>query len=135
MSSATLRLAEQLIARPSVTPDDAGCQDLIAERLRASGFDCTALPFGPEGKRVSNLWAHRSGSDPAGKLLVFAGHTDVVPTGPLSAWASDPFVPTRRDGALYGRGAADSAQAAAAEAEDEADDHASFTEITLDVKH
>ena len=107
MASATLRLAEQLIARPSVTPDDAGCQDLIAERLRASGFDCTALPFGPEGKRVSNLWAHRSGSDPAAKLLVFAGHTDVVPTGPLDAWSSDPFTPTQRDGRLFGRGAAD----------------------------
>jgi len=107
VASATLRLAEQLIARPSVTPDDAGCQDLIAERLRASGFDCTALPFGPEGKRVSNLWAHRSGSDPAGKLLVFAGHTDVVPTGPLAAWSSDPFTPTQRDGRLFGRGAAD----------------------------
>ncbi|HEY5322805.1 MAG TPA: M20/M25/M40 family metallo-hydrolase, partial [Caldimonas sp.] len=105
--SATLRLAEQLIALPSVTPDDAGCQTLIAERLRASGFDCTALPFGPEGKRVSNLWAHRPGSDPAGKLLVFAGHTDVVPTGPLAAWGSDPFVPTHRGGKLYGRGAAD----------------------------
>jgi twitching motility protein PilU len=101
------RLAEQLIALPSVTPDDAGCQTLIAERLRASGFDCTALPFGPEGKRVSNLWAHRPGSDPTGKLLVFAGHTDVVPTGPLAAWSSDPFVPTHRGGKLYGRGAAD----------------------------
>ena len=105
--SATLRLAEQLIALPSVTPDDAGCQTLIAERLRASGFDCTDLPFGPAGKRVSNLWAHRPGSHPTGKLLVFAGHTDVVPTGPLAAWSSDPFVPTHRGGKLYGRGAAD----------------------------
>jgi succinyl-diaminopimelate desuccinylase len=104
---ATLSLAEQLIALPSVTPDDAGCQTLIAARLAACGFGCTPLPFGPEGKRVSNLWAHRPGRDPAGKLLVFAGHTDVVPTGPREAWRSDPFVPTRRDGRLYGRGAAD----------------------------
>ena len=105
--SATLRLVEQLIALRSVTPEDGGCQSLLAERLRPLGFDCTALPFGPEGKRVSNLWAHRPGSDTDGKLLVFAGHTDVVPTGPLSAWTSDPFVPTHRDGRLFGRGAAD----------------------------
>jgi len=105
--SATLRLVEQLIALPSITPDDAGCQALIAERLGPLGFDCTALPFGPVGKRVSNLWAHRPGSDAGGKLLVFAGHTDVVPTGPLTAWTGDPFVPTHRDGKLYGRGAAD----------------------------
>jgi succinyl-diaminopimelate desuccinylase len=105
--SATIGLAEALIRRPSVTPEDAGCQNLIAERLRPIGFDCVELPFGPEGKRVSNLWAHRPGSDPAGKLLVFAGHTDVVPTGPISAWSSDPFVPMHRDGKLYGRGAAD----------------------------
>ncbi|MCE9661596.1 MAG: succinyl-diaminopimelate desuccinylase [Burkholderiales bacterium] len=105
--SATLRLVEQLIALPSVTPEDAGCQRLIAERLGPLGFDCTALPFGPEGKRVSNLWAHRPGRETGGKLLVFAGHTDVVPTGPVSAWTSDPFVPTHRDGKLYGRGAAD----------------------------
>jgi succinyl-diaminopimelate desuccinylase len=105
--SATLRLVEQLIALRSVTPEDGGCQALIAERLRPLGFDCTALPFGPEGKRVSNLWAHRPGSDASGRLLVFAGHTDVVPTGPLAAWRSDPFVPTHRDGRLYGRGAAD----------------------------
>jgi succinyl-diaminopimelate desuccinylase len=65
------------------------------------------LPFGPETARVTNLWAIRRGSSPTGKLLVFAGHTDVVPTGPLSAWNSDPFVPTLRDGKLYGRGAAD----------------------------
>ena len=105
--SATLRLVEQLIALRSVTPEDGGCQSLLAERLRPLGFDCTALPFGPEGKRVSNLWAHRPGGDTGGKLLVFAGHTDVVPTGPLSAWTSDPFVPTHRDGKLFGRGAAD----------------------------
>jgi succinyl-diaminopimelate desuccinylase len=106
--TATLRLAEQLIARRSVTPDDGGCQDLIAARLAPLGFTCTALPFGPDAARVSNLWAHRPGSAPAGaKLLVFAGHTDVVPTGPLAAWRSDPFAPTLRDDKLYGRGAAD----------------------------
>ncbi len=105
--SATLRLAEQLIARRSLTPDDAGCQALIAERLAPLGFSCTSLPFGPESARVSNLWADRPGSSDAGKRLVFAGHTDVVPTGPLPAWHSDPFVPTHRDGKLFGRGAAD----------------------------
>ncbi len=105
--SATLVLAEQLIGRRSVTPDDGGCQELLAERLAGIGFDCTDLPFGPDTARVSNLWAHRPGRDTAGKRLVFAGHTDVVPTGPLDAWSSDPFVPTRRGGKLYGRGAAD----------------------------
>ncbi|MEP6739115.1 MAG: succinyl-diaminopimelate desuccinylase [Caldimonas sp.] len=105
--SATLRLAEQLIARRSVTPDDGGCQVLVAERLQKIGFACTALPFGPEAARVDNLWAIRRGSEAGGKLLAFAGHTDVVPTGPLPAWTSDPFVPTHRDGRLYGRGAAD----------------------------
>ena len=105
--SATLRLAEQLLSRRSVTPDDAGCQALIAERLAPLGFTCTPLPFGPEAARVSNLWADRPGSSAAGKRLVFAGHTDVVPTGPLAAWHSDPFEPTHRDGFLFGRGAAD----------------------------
>ena len=103
----TLELAEQLIARRSVTPEDGGCQQLLADRLVQSGFACRALPFGPEDARVSNLWAIRRGADAAGKLLVFAGHTDVVPTGPLAAWHSDPFTPIRRDGKLYGRGASD----------------------------
>ncbi len=105
MTSA-LHLAEQLIACRSLTPEDGGCQALIAERLRPLGFACESLAFGPEGARVSNLWAVRRGA-PGGKLLVFAGHTDVVPTGPLAQWQSDPFVPTHRGGKLYGRGAAD----------------------------
>jgi succinyl-diaminopimelate desuccinylase len=105
---ATLRLAEALIGRASVTPDDAGCQALIAERLRSCGFDCHALAFGPSQAPVANLWAVRRGAGPGGgRTLVFAGHTDVVPPGPLAAWHSAPFVPTHRGGRLYGRGAAD----------------------------
>ncbi|MFY9512194.1 MAG: succinyl-diaminopimelate desuccinylase [Rubrivivax sp.] len=102
----TLRLAEALIARRSVTPEDGGCQALLAERLGAAGFVCEQLLHGPDGLRVSNLWALRRGSTP-GPVLGFAGHTDVVPTGPLEKWASDPFVPSHRDGHLHGRGAAD----------------------------
>ena len=106
--SRTLLLAEALIARRSVSPDDGGCQALIAERLSPLGFECHALEYGPEGAKVQNLWAVRRGrGGVAAKLLAFAGHTDVVPTGPLGAWTSDPFVPTHRAGQLYGRGAAD----------------------------
>jgi succinyl-diaminopimelate desuccinylase len=98
--SDVLELAKDLIARRSVTPEDAGCQELVADRLAAAGFDIEHIPFGD----VKNLWAsHGSG----GPVLVFLGHTDVVPSGPVEAWASDPFVPTIRDGYLYGRGAAD----------------------------
>jgi succinyl-diaminopimelate desuccinylase len=104
--SAALALTEQLIARRSVTPDDGGCQGLIAARLAPLGFTCETLAFGPDDFRVTNLWAVRRGR-PGSKLLVFAGHTDVVPTGPLTQWTSDPFVPTHRDGKLFGRGAAD----------------------------
>ncbi len=104
--SAALQLTEALIGRRSPTPDDGGCQDLLSERLRPLGFECEMLSFGPTNFRVTNLWAVRRGR-PGGKLLVFAGHTDVVPTGPLNQWHSDPFVPTHRDGKLYGRGAAD----------------------------
>ncbi len=95
-----LDLVQGLIARRSVTPDDAGCQALLAARLVAAGFDCEALPFGA----VSNLWARRGRGSP---VLCFAGHTDVVPPGPPEQWHSDPFKPTVRDGHLYGRGAAD----------------------------
>jgi succinyl-diaminopimelate desuccinylase len=101
-----LRLAEALIARASVTPQDGGCQTLLAERLKGAGFGCESLVCGPEDFVVTNLWALRRGSSP-GPTLAFAGHTDVVPTGPLEQWRSDPFVPTHRDGRLFGRGAAD----------------------------
>jgi succinyl-diaminopimelate desuccinylase len=104
--NAALRLTEALIARRSVTPADGGCQELLGQRLQAIGFHCEALRFGPEGAQVTNLWALRDGGLP-GPVLGFAGHTDVVPTGPLERWASDPFVPSHRDGHLYGRGAAD----------------------------
>ncbi|WOP14303.1 succinyl-diaminopimelate desuccinylase [Ottowia sp. SB7-C50] len=110
--SPTRLLAEQLIARPSVTPQDAGCIDLIAARLAPLGFVCEVIDSGPADFRVRNLWAKRPAAltDPAQeaiKTIVFAGHTDVVPTGPLDQWTSDPFTPTERDGKLYGRGASD----------------------------
>jgi succinyl-diaminopimelate desuccinylase len=104
--SATLQLTEHLLSRPSVTPSDAGCQDIIAQRLAAQGFVCETIVSGPADFSVTNLWAKRTASQPA-KTLVFAGHTDVVPTGPLDQWRSPPFVPTHRDGVLYGRGASD----------------------------
>ncbi|KQP15212.1 succinyl-diaminopimelate desuccinylase [Pseudorhodoferax sp. Leaf267] len=108
----TVRLAEQLIAQPSVTPADGQCQALIAERLAPLGFACETITSGPADFRVTNLWAVRRGAaarrDAAcGRTLVLAGHTDVVPTGPLEQWSSDPFVPTHRDGKLYGRGVSD----------------------------
>jgi len=107
-AGAALGLAEQLIARRSVTPHDDGCQALIAKRLAAAGFDCHTIASGPDDFRVTNLWAVRRGRGGSeATLLAFAGHTDVVPTGPLERWTSDPFVPSHRDGRLHGRGAAD----------------------------
>ena len=106
--SRTLLLTEQLISRPSVTPDDAGCQQLLREWLEPLGFACETIISGPADFRVTNLWAKRPvPGRPDAPTLVFAGHTDVVPTGPLEHWSSDPFTPTHRDGKLYGRGASD----------------------------
>ena len=127
--SSTLRLAEELISKPSVTPQDAGCIDLLSARLQAIGFVCERIDSGPPEFRVSNLWAKFKGFSAVAaaeraqaainsiatadsvktpvKTLVFAGHTDVVPTGPLDQWHSHPFTPSQRDGVLYGRGAAD----------------------------
>ena len=127
--SRTLQLAEQLISCPSVTPDDAGCQAIVASRLAPLGFTCETIASGPEHFRVTNLWAKFQGFDASAhtgkahtanksiadqglpnagvKTLVFAGHTDVVPTGPLEQWHSHPFTPSHRGGKLYGRGAAD----------------------------
>lgn len=96
----TLDFACELIRLPSVTPDDAGCQPLLAERLRAAGFAVEELRFG----EVTNLWARRG---TVGPVLCFAGHTDVVPAGPRNEWHSDPFEPDVRNGVLFGRGAAD----------------------------
>jgi len=98
--SATVELAKQLIAAPSITPNDSGCQEVLAARLRALGFQTEALPF----EDVSNLWAVFGTSGP---LFVFAGHTDVVPSGDVYEWDSDSFSPQERDGFLFGRGAAD----------------------------
>jgi succinyl-diaminopimelate desuccinylase len=99
--SDTLDLTKAMIARPSVSPTDGGCQELMIERLEPLGFAVERMPFG----NVDNFWAKRQGGD--GPVLCFAGHTDVVPTGPLEEWHSDPFDPVIRDGYLFGRGAAD----------------------------
>ena len=124
--SRTLQLTEQLISCPSVTPDDAGCLPLLVARLEPLGFVCERVDSGPADFRVHNLWARRAGSVGATSrignpttaggpgaakstpiTLAFAGHTDVVPTGPLGAWSSHPFTPSHRDGKLFGRGASD----------------------------
>jgi len=99
-AAATLELARELIARRSQTPDDAGCQKILQARLVRAGFRCETVVAG----RVTNLWARRGEAQP---IVCFAGHTDIVPSGPLEAWSSNPFEPTIRDGFLYGRGAAD----------------------------
>ena len=98
--SETLELTCELIRRPSVTPEDAGCQELLIERLERLGFHIERLPF----EEVTNLWARRGSRGP---LFCFAGHTDVVPSGPAERWSHPPFEPTLEDGYLYGRGAAD----------------------------
>ena len=99
--SDTVELTKELIRRKSVTPDDAGCQALLAGKLAAAGFTVEHMRFAD----VDNLWAiHRGGEGP---VVCFVGHTDVVPTGPLEKWHSDPFAPVVRDGILFGRGAAD----------------------------
>jgi succinyl-diaminopimelate desuccinylase len=107
LTDAVLDLTCALIREPSVTPRDEGCQTLIGDRLRALGFVCETLRFGD----VDNLWAVRAPRGPGGaqrpRLFAFAGHTDVVPTGPLESWQSPPFEPVIRDGYLFGRGAAD----------------------------
>lgn len=98
--SETLKLAKQLISRRSVTPEDDGCQDIIAERLAALGFKAEKMRF----EDVDNIWIRRGDAEP---VYAFAGHTDVVPTGPEAQWQSPPFTPTIKDGYLYGRGSAD----------------------------
>jgi succinyl-diaminopimelate desuccinylase len=99
-AAATLSLTRELIARRSITPKDEGCQELLGARLARLGFRIEPVPCG----EVTNLWARRGSASP---LVCFIGHTDVVPTGPLDQWHSDPFVPTEREGKLFGRGAAD----------------------------
>ena len=98
--NSTFELASALIAEPSITPDDKNCQKLIIDQLKPLGFECETIV----SNGVTNLWARHGTSGP---LLVFAGHTDVVPTGPVEKWGSDPFTPTVRNGRLYGRGASD----------------------------
>ena len=104
MTSATLTLTKELISRPSVTPDDKGCQLLLADQLTPLGFNAEYMPFGEGDDKVDNLWL-RKGSEAL--LFCFAGHTDVVPTGPVENWESDPFEAVERNGKLYGRGTAD----------------------------
>lgn len=95
-----IKLTKELIKHPSITPDDAGCQAILIDRLKRVGFVIEPMPFG----KVTNFWAKRGVASP---LLVFIGHTDVVPTGPVEQWTTPPFTPEERQGYLYGRGAAD----------------------------
>ena len=110
MTTPSFALTCELVRLASVTPNDETCQDLLIKRLEPLGFDCETLVSGPDDFRVTNLWAMRRGSGAGverAKTFVFAGHTDVVPTGPVEQWSSEPFTPTIKDGYLYGRGAAD----------------------------
>ncbi len=100
MSADTLTLAQMLISRRSLTPTDDGCQEILINRLKKIGFNIESMRHG----EVDNLWARRGSAQP---VVCFAGHTDIVPTGPLTQWESDPFIPTIRNNKLYGRGAAD----------------------------
>jgi len=95
-----IELLSDLVRRASITPDDAGCQQILIGRLKAMGFECETMVFGD----TTNLWARRGSDSP---VLCFAGHTDVVPPGDTATWSTDPFEPTIRDGQMYGRGAAD----------------------------
>jgi succinyl-diaminopimelate desuccinylase len=110
-SSRSLHLTEQLLSCPSVTPDDAGCLEIIGQRLAPLGFELHRLDSGPDNFRVSNLWAVRAGTTATAQTMVFAGHTDVVPTGPIDQWISPPFVPSHRNESgvdnLFGRGSSD----------------------------
>ncbi len=105
--SKTQTFAHELIAFPSVTPNDCGIQKIIAKRLSQLGFECETIMSGPDNFHVTNLWAIKRSLNVDSKVIVFAGHTDVVPTGPLNLWDSDPFLPSIREGKLFGRGAAD----------------------------
>ena len=108
MPDSTLLLAQRLIACASVTPEEGGCLSLLTQELAPLGFVCERMDSGPSGFFVRNLWALRQGIDgPSGPTVVFAGHVDVVPPGPLEQWSSPPFEPCVREGKLYGRGASD----------------------------
>ncbi len=107
-NSPTIALTKELISNQSITPQDGGIQKLISQRLEKLGFECETIMSGPDDFRVTNLWAIKKGAHgDKSKVLTFAGHTDVVPTGPIDKWESDPFIPTIKNNKLYGRGAAD----------------------------
>jgi len=103
MDKEVVELTSELIRRKSITPEDAGCQDVICEHLENCGFMIEPFPFAD----VKNFWAKRTGTDPQAPVFLFAGHTDVVPSGPEASWKFPPFEPVLEDGMLYGRGTAD----------------------------